>query len=66
MNTVYPSIQEIQKIQIYRETYLAGSGKVNAWSFFIAANETNFFISIMKLKTVNEYNQIKIQNFDIF
>ena len=46
---------EIDKIRLYRESYLAGKGEINVESFIIAANETNLFNRIIKFKTIDQY-----------
>ena len=50
-------VTEIEKIQLYRESYLAGQGRVNVKSFLVAANETGLFMRISKVKTSDQYKQ---------
>lgn len=44
----YPFASEIEKARIYREAWHVGNGRVDYESFFIAANESNFFTGSLK------------------
>ena len=45
----YPFASELEKATLYREAWYIGNGKVDHESFFIAANESNFFTGSLKL-----------------
>eukprot|EP00349_Pseudokeronopsis_sp_Brazil_P004519 CAMPEP_0202975982 /NCGR_PEP_ID=MMETSP1396-20130829/73532_1 /ASSEMBLY_ACC=CAM_ASM_000872 /TAXON_ID= /ORGANISM="Pseudokeronopsis sp., Strain Brazil" /LENGTH=78 /DNA_ID=CAMNT_0049712521 /DNA_START=549 /DNA_END=785 /DNA_ORIENTATION=- len=40
-------------VRLYRDTWMMGNGKVNFDTFFLAANETNFFAKVLRLRGVN-------------
>ena len=62
IETNYPFTSELEKARLYREAWYIGNGRVDYESFFIAANESNFFIEglrnliFQKTVTLGTYN----------
>lgn len=53
MEQIAPDISDLDLIRLYRDSWMVGNGKVNFDSFFLAANENNFFVKQMMIKSFN-------------
>lgn len=47
---IQPDISQSDLAMLYRTSWMLGNGKVNFDTFFLAANETNFFVKCMQLR----------------
>jgi len=50
----YSFVTELEKAKLYREAWHIGNGKVDYESFFIAANESNFFIATLRSSVIQK------------
>jgi len=50
----YSFVSELEKARLYREAWHIGNGKVDYESFFIAANESNFFITALRASVIQK------------
>jgi len=50
---LHPEISDLELVKLYRDAWMMGNGKVNFDTFFLAANETNFLVKVMKLRGYN-------------
>eukprot|EP00347_Sterkiella_histriomuscorum_P014800 403359475 len=61
---IQPDINESDIAMLYRTSWMLGNGKVNFDTFFLAANETNFFVKCMQLRGQGKQPQLD-HNFEI-
>lgn len=47
---------------MFRSAWLYGNAKINFDSFFLAANETNFFVKTMKIRNQNHPPKLDPKN----
>ncbi len=47
-------IDDLERAMIYRECFNAGHGKITADIFMSVLNEHNYFVKVLKLKTLSQ------------
>ncbi|CDW87916.1 UNKNOWN [Stylonychia lemnae] len=64
LTQIQPDVSDSDTAMLYRTSWMLGNGKVNFDTFFLAANESNFFVKVMLLRGLGVQPQLD-SNFEI-